>query len=134
MKKLKHIIKLDQYGCSIACIAMITNKSYFEIRDIVHKNVSRLKNKWSDHRYIGLYPQEMLDTLKSIFKRPCKFIKFSSLRKLKKHCILFICSIEGERTGGHAIIFDTKARRILDPDNMMKNLNGCNVFCCIEIQ
>jgi ABC-type bacteriocin/lantibiotic exporter with double-glycine peptidase domain len=33
--KLNHVMQLDSEGCGIACIAMLVNKSYSEIRDLV---------------------------------------------------------------------------------------------------
>ena len=134
MKKLKHVKKLDQNGCTFACIAIITGKSYFEIRDAAHKYVPRLYNIWVDHHFLGLYAQEIIDFLKSGFGIQSKLIKFVSLRALKKHCVLFICPLNGDRRYGHGVVFDAKKCCIIDPDEILEDLKDWNVFCCIEIQ
>lgn len=134
MKKLKHIKKLDQYGCVLACLAMITGKSYFEIREAVHKSVPRFKNTWSNSQVIGLLSLEMINFLKLEFNISGKHIKFRSLRALKRHCILLILPLDGNITLGHGVVFDAKARCILDPDCKLSDLKDYNIYCCIEIQ
>ncbi len=134
MRKLKPVKKLDQYGCSLACIAMITGKSYFDIRDAAHKHMPRLQNVWVNFNMIGLYGNEMIGFLKSQFGITSRFVKFASLNTLKKHCILLVCKLDGDRTHGHGVVFDAKSRSILDPDCQISHLKNYNVFCCLEIQ
>lgn len=134
MRKLKQIKQLDKYGCTIACLSMITKIPYFETRTILHEKIDRLKKASPLYKDIGLNCRELQEALINIFNIQCKFIKFSSLRKLKNHCILYICPLEGGYDYVHAVVFDVMKRRILDPSCRLKNLNEHNVLCCIEIQ
>ncbi len=64
----------------------------------------------------------------------CKFIKFSSLRALKKHCILYLVPLSGHYGGSHAIVFDAKERCIINPLDTPIDINQYNVTCCVELQ
>ncbi len=125
---------MDESGCSIACLAMITNRSYFSTREVLHQKVARLKNRFVEPMWIGLYAKELLEILTKLFKRPCREIEFTSLKKLKKHCILIV-HISGqpiERT--HSMIFDAKRRCIIDPLSQYDNLDNCSVRHCLEME
>lgn len=132
MKKIKPVIQLDQYGCTIACLAMITEKSYFGIREILHQEVGRLV-KNVPPQTIGLNSGTMLEVLSAIFNISCRFIKFSSLRALRNHCILYICPLSGHYGHVHAVVFDTKSRKLIDPGEKITDLESWNVICCIEV-
>lgn len=134
MKKLKLVKQLDKYGCTIACLSMITEISYFDVRKILHQEIDRMKNKCVSPTEIGLNCLPLKEALEKIFNIPCRFIKFLSFSKLKKHCILYICPLMGAYEFVHTIVFDAKNRRIIDPMDNLKNLNEFNIICCIEIQ
>ena len=138
MKKLKLVEQLDHWGCGIACLAMITRKSYFEIRNILHLKLPRMQRGPYEPIGIGLRCEETKEILEKIFNIPCEFIKFISLNELKKHCILVVSPLCGHHAGGsHGIIFDAKKNCILDPSDQLckiSNLNKHNVICCLEIQ
>lgn len=36
--KIKHVYQQDDTGCGIACVAMLVNKTYFEVKDYVLSN------------------------------------------------------------------------------------------------
>jgi len=133
MKKLKLVKQIDRHGCTIACLAMITGKPYFHIRTILHEKIDRLKNIPINPRGMGLYCNEFHIALTQIFKIPCKPIKFTSLRQLKNHCIIFTCPLTGNLTDTHAVVFDAENRCILDPMNQLKNLQEHNIYCCLEL-
>lgn len=134
MKKIKPVIQLDQYGCTIACLSMITEISYFGIRDILHQEIDRL-SKHVPPRSIGVDCETMLAALKEIFYIPCRFVQFSSLSMLKKHCILYTCPLSGHYYGHvHAVVFDAKSRKLIDPDEKITDLKDRNVVCCIELE
>lgn len=135
MKTLRLVKQLDECGCTIACMSMITGIPYFEIRSRLHSECSdAMKAGITDYKLIGLYCTEQQEFLEKIFGIPCRFIKFLSLNKLKKHCILSVCGLRGQ--GCHSIVFDAKIRCILDPWNgkEIKDLDKHNVKCCIEIR
>jgi len=134
MRKLKLVQQFDQCGCSIACVAMVTDMSYFMVREMTHLKVTRLvvQSPVPPH-LIGLYGKELKDLLEDIYDIPCRFVKFSSLRQIKKHCILWITALAWKEGGSHVVVFDAEKRRILDPMNILKNLNEHNVACCLEI-
>ena len=137
MEKIKPIKQLDKKGCTIACMAMVTDKSYFEIRAILHDEVDRLKKDSPiPDILMGLYCNEFKDALEKIFDIRCKYIKFLSLKKLKKHCVLYLVPLSGHYGGSHTIVFDAVKRRIIDPFSSIEkiNLDEHNVSCCIELQ
>lgn len=136
MRKIKLTRQLDQHGCTIACLSMITKIPYFQVRTILHNKIDRLKN-YVYPTHIGLSCVDLQEALEKIFNIPCRFVKFLSLGKLKNHCILYICPITGCYNNGgsvHAIIFDAKRRRLIDPAGELLNLKNHNIICCIMIQ
>ena len=137
MKTLKLVKQLDECGCTIACMSMITGIPYFEMRSRLHLECSEeVQDGIINHEKIGLSCVEEQAILERIFEIPCRFIKFLSLNELRKHCILTICDLKGR--GYHSVVFDAKTRSILDPWNGKEikgaYLNEYNVKCCIEIQ
>lgn len=135
MKILKLVKQLDECGCTIACMSMITGIPYFEMRSRLHLECpDAMKDGTTNYKLIGLHCTEEKEFLEKIFGIPCRFIKFLSLNKLKKHCILSICGLKGE--GGHSVVFDAKTRCILNPldGEEIKDLSEYNVKHCIEIQ
>lgn len=134
MQKLKLVKQIDECGCSIACLAMVTGKPYFYIRTILHEKINRLRNIPISGHLIGLHPNELCDILLNVFKIPCQFIKFISFGRLKSNCILLLCPITGSLSAKHAVVFDATNRRILDPDSKCADLKEYNVYCCIELE
>ena len=133
---MRLVKQLDLSGCTVACVAMIANESYFGMREIIHKNVPRIRNIkliTSDTYNVGLYSHEIKELLQVMLKKPCKFVKFLSLEQITKHCILFIMDLEWNNSHSHCIVFDAKNKRILDPCNRIENLDKHNVACCLEI-
>ena len=134
MEVLERVQQLDNCGCSIACLSMITGEPYFGVREILHKNIERMKDKYVAPEVIGLVFPDLQVALSDIFNIQCRFVKFTSLRKLKRHCILGICSLYGSiMQQSHSVVFDAKKRKLLDPLNTIKNLDKVNVYCCLEI-
>ena len=134
MKKLHLVKQLDKHGCTIACLATILGKPYFHIRAILHEKNARLRNRYVEPEYIGLNCREAQKALDQMFDQPCQFIQFVSCKQLAKHCILYLCPLEGCYDSIHTIVFDAQSRQILDPAGELKNLDKFNVVCCIEIQ
>jgi len=113
---------------------MITDMSYFMVREMTQDKVARLsQNPPVPPQFIGLYGGEVANILEQIYEVPCKFVKFSSLIQMKKHCILWVTPLIWIDGGTHVVVFDADKRCILDPMNMLKNLDEYNVACCIEI-
>lgn len=153
MRKLKLVKQIDTHGCGVACIAMISGKKYFEVREVLHSNIKRLmklpnfqndifskdletgvSTKICPCKYdVGIYSSEFENVLKKCLGLQCSFIKFHSLRTIKKHCILFLVRLSGYEHGSHAVVFDAKSRRILDPCDELKNLDDHNVACCLQV-
>ncbi|KKL84766.1 hypothetical protein LCGC14_1961500, partial [marine sediment metagenome] len=49
----KIVKQLDRYGCTIACLSMILGIQYFELREILHKKVRRLRDYVTEPNSIG---------------------------------------------------------------------------------
>lgn len=134
MRKLKRVQQLDKYGCTIACLAMIIDKPYFATRETIQSKIERLsKQPPVQPEFIGLYYTEFRDVLRYTFNIQCRFIKLSSLRQVKKHCVLWIVPLEWDGRIVHAMMFDAQKRCILDPMGLIKNLEEYNIASCLEI-
>lgn len=131
MRKLELVKQVDYQGCTIACLSMIVGVPYFPLREILHLKVQRLKNAIAFKR-IGLYPDEFNKILFDQFNISSRFIRFVSLRDLKKHCVLFMRPIVFDATE-HAVVYDAVARCILDPTGGSIDINNYNVCTCIMI-
>ncbi len=144
MKKLKLVKQLDESGCGIACLAMVTGESYSNTRDIVFKNVDRSKPGDMPVDETGLECEEIMDLLTDQFKIQPRLIEFISLDRLTHHCVLTIIykacdmknhkNIYGSDPTLHAVVFDAINHCILDPENRITNLNGNKVVHVIELQ
>jgi hypothetical protein len=131
MKKLKLIEQYDQGGCAIACLAALTEKTYFETRQFLYDN--RIKKQ---KEAIGLYEWDLKDILFKYFNINSKWIKFESVDKLEKHCVLYLLPIDPPKNfARHCVIYDCNEFKILDPAQCLyNNLGGYNVSNCLEIQ
>ncbi len=149
MKKLKRVIQADGKGCTIACLSMITGMKYFEMRQCLYDNARRIiyANNLvaSVDGTVGLFHHELKEALKTLFNIDSQWIQFTSIAALKKHCILFLGDLG--HTGQHVVVFDAKARKILQPargwttNHKIHTKNTCgkfvhknNVCNCLEIQ
>jgi len=133
IKKLKLVEQLDKDGCTTACLAMLLNKSYFDMRKYIHLNVERFKNHYNCYSCC-LYFFEIKEILDKL-KIKNEFIKFESFDKLKGHNILS-ASIIGPVHSAHSIIFDGKTRKILDPSRKSEYdhiKHNYNIYKCIQI-
>jgi len=137
LSALCRVQQMDERGCTIACMAMITGVHYFDVRKVLHEHVDRLSQNVLDPTLgsIGVYCDEMQKVLEEHFGVKSKFVKFESLDALRKHCVLFICPVNWRYPGsGHAVVFDALQRRILDPSReSIDNIGEYNVYCCLEI-
>lgn len=131
MRRLNLVKQLDNTGCTIACLSMIAEIPYFELRNILHSNVSRFKNAVALVN-IGLYPNEFRSILSNQFCISSRFIKFVSLGELRRHCVLFLRPIVFDSTE-HAVVYDAKTKTIFDPSGKNINIDDYNVCTCIEI-
>lgn len=130
MRKLKLVQQYDQTGCVPACLGMIVDKSYFEIRQLL------IDSKIQKHRsIIGIYEWELQEILSKYFGINSRWIKFENLSKLENHCILFLAHVYPPQTlQRHCVVYDAKECQILDPDmSLYNNLGGFNVSNCLEI-
>jgi hypothetical protein len=130
MKSIKHVKSMDKYSCSIACLAMIARVSYFEMREKLSRVSPRQHKKVMDHTDLQLYADEQYDILKTHLGIRCRGVKF--IPPMKNHCILLIAPINLVRSG-HAVVWDAKQQKILDPDSVITNLDDFNIYYCIEI-
>ncbi len=152
MKKLKYVRQLDYQGCSIACMAMIVGMKYFELREFLWNSRKRVDFRYNGPKgmsgQIGLYEGEFKDVLEKLFDIKTRAIQFQSIGKLRKHCLLLICRID-DMSNRHYLVFDAKARKILDPSGCVFNnklqitkdadgrspvFSDYNVSHCLEIQ
>ncbi len=137
MKNIKLVKQMDEHGCTIACLSMVTGVSYFQMRATMYEEVSRLRirNDPLPYRQIGLTLTEMQDILVGAFRMKVRFIKFIDLKLLKKHCIIIVCGIDMDPTiCGHAIVYDAKDKILVDPLNEITHLEEHNIISCMEIQ
>lgn len=133
MIELKLIKQMDKYGCTIACLSMLTGTPYFEMRDILHRRLDRLR-KIVDPQDIGLSCRQLKNTLKHLFGIESEFIKFHSLERLETTCVLYICPLAGPYDSQHTIIYNHATNKILDPTSELRTLEDFNVTCCLSIQ
>lgn len=132
MRELKLVKQLDKHGCTIACIAMLTGKSYFRMREILHDRLDQFRH-FVEPTKIGLNCEPFRNALKDLFDIDSQFIKFYSLELLETTCAVTICSLAGPYAGQHTVIFDHIAGKILDPLDKITTLDNHNVANCISI-
>lgn len=152
IKKLKYVEQLDPSGCTIACLAMIVDKKYFELRDFLNDKKQQVincllkENVYFPHFYkdhtssrIHFYGQEIMNILETIFQIKSRFIEFRSMENLVNHCVLTVSDIKGCKIcSSHAVLYDARKKIILDPSShfgsrLNNNLVGHNVVTCLEI-
>lgn len=134
MRSIKKVKSLDHYGCAIACLAMITNKSYFQMREKLNQVYDRHKYKITSFERLGIPVSDVYELLRTHLNVRCQGTKF--IMPMEKHCILLINPIDPYLAQKflHAIVWDAKRKRILDPDgNDNSILDNFNICCCIEI-
>lgn len=130
MRLIKHVKSMEHYGCAITCIAMIARISYWEVREKLSKVSLRHHSKLMDLRFLQMQADEIYDLLRTHFNIRCRGVKF--IEPMKNHCILFITPIYLSHSG-HAVVWDAKQKKILDPDGEIINLDNFNIYYCIEI-
>lgn len=131
MKSIKRVKSMDYYGCAVACLAMITDKSYFQMREKLSKVYDRQMGKIVRSEQLGIPITDLYDILRTHLHIRCVGAKF--VVPMKNHCILFLTPVN-LRYFTHAVVWDAKKQRILDPDSDGKNiLDDFNISYCIEI-
>ena len=138
MKSLRLVEQQYKDDCTIACLAMITGISYYRTQRILRRNanktISRLRFLKRCKRIEYIEWPKFIPILEDMFNISSRFIRFESLQNLKQHCILGVCNINGTfLKKSHAVVFDAKNRKILDPIGRREDLNQSNVFACLEI-
>lgn len=116
--KIKHVYQHDDTGCGLACVAMLVNQTYYEVKD-------QLINKGFFKRNLdfGTTFQELTNILTMFNFRPMKKRKFK-----KWNCIpakVAIASTNYDKSGGwHWVVFvrDSDGYFIYDPSKPRKKI------------
>jgi len=115
------IRQLDKDGCTTARIAMIGGTSYEHVRGNIFRDESHGMKRFLD----------------SEFNIKSRFIKFTRLEDIENDCILVVARLDlnlGPGCSVHAIVYDAKEKKILDPDtSSIKDLSNYNIVQCLEI-
>lgn len=123
------IKQLDREGCSTACVAMISGTCYEYVKEMACIITGSPNFRNDSH--------SMKRFLDNEFNIKSRFIKFNRLKDLKNDSILIVARIDlnlGPGCSVHAIVYDAKKKRILDPDDSdIKDLSNHNVIQCMEI-
>ena len=107
MKKIK---QKDRTGCGIACVAMIVNKPYSQIKKKMRSLGCFNKNTFYTEYY------DLKKTLKSYKVRTSKIYKKKSWKSMKKDAIVAI-NYNKKRDTWHWVVFDKKNNHVLDPNS-----------------
>ena len=102
---MKLIRQKHKSGCAIAALAMVANKEYDEIRNLIYPNGTRVRGLSSNRIYTTL---EKLNLNVKIDILYLKHHKYNTLN----NAILNIVTDNGTR---HAVVWDSKAKKLLDP-------------------
>lgn len=112
--KIEPVIQEEATGCGIACVAMLTQKTYKEIKEIANTNgiFAEDEKLWSETNYVRI----LLHKLN--IKTESNEIKFSSWDELPGLALLSIkYRIENDRPLWHWVVFkrDNGQDMVLDP-------------------
>lgn len=143
--KMRLIKQLDRHGCTVACLAMLLNKDYYTIRqllDLYTEILPRLAppkdpKKSSVGFDLSMYPHEITQILKALDPGiECEYIKWE--QSLKDLILLSVVPIDSYRTA-HAVVCDGEQEVIYDPMldepiGTKEYLKDCNIVNAIQIK
>jgi ABC-type bacteriocin/lantibiotic exporter with double-glycine peptidase domain len=116
--KVNHVYQHDDTGCGIACVAMIVNQTYFEVKEILKR-----EGFFNNDEYLGTDFRDINKAL-NIFNFRC-----ASKRKFKKWnnipAKIAIASTNYDSEGGwHWVLFvrDLNGYFIYDPGKRRKKI------------
>lgn len=117
--KIKHVYQHDDTGCGLACVAMIVNKTYFEVKDYVLNN-GIISN---DTNYFGTTFKQIATILN------CLGMNAYSRRKFKKWSnipakVAIASTNYGNSGNWHWVVFvrDIDGCYIYDPNKPRKKI------------
>jgi len=102
---IRHVRQEHYDGCFVACVAMLLKVSYREAFEKVYPNRDFYAGA-------GLHPHLAMRKLEALGFQ-FSYAKTKRLSSLKKDALLCI-HWEGSDTG-HAVLFDSRAKKFLDP-------------------
>jgi ABC-type bacteriocin/lantibiotic exporters, contain an N-terminal double-glycine peptidase domain len=119
---MKTIIQEDSYGCGIACIAMITGKSY---RDIKNRHVDDIRRRYGDNRdSIDISVMRLIISQYGInLPEDRDFDDWEEIVSSdeQKDCLVAInCRGSGYNAEYHWVVYDGEAEFVRDPNNTIK--------------
>lgn len=131
--------QLDREGCTIACLAMLLNCDYYEMRkklDDLNHSFSHLLSRWGEPEFIlTFYPKEICGVLLQL-RIISEYVKWYENEDKNDnnstHILLLSPAKHPEYT--HAVIYHD--RMIYDPTKdkpQPNNLENFNVHCCIRV-
>lgn len=116
--KVQHVYQHDETGCGIACVAMLTNQSYYEVKDQLIK-----RGFFKKHFDFGTTFQELTNILASFNFRPMQKRKFKKWTNIPAK--VAIVSTNYDKSGGwHWVVFvrDLDGYFIYDPGKPRKKI------------
>ncbi len=109
---MKNVFQTDKNGCWIACVSMLTDVSYNEIK-------SKFKFK---KMVTGRAAGPIVELLKELGfdcdKKSTKIDKVNALSKLDSDALIYFKNIDrhGDEDGGHWMVWDNSEKVIRDPE------------------
>jgi hypothetical protein len=113
---LMRIHQVNESGCFIACVAILTGKSYYEAFQMLHpgKNIERFRDHNIIHESVEQGAIENLQKI-GIQARPSRLRRLKSLVRHGKKPAMLIMRWKDADPGCHSVIFDPETKKILDP-------------------
>lgn len=106
---MRRIQQLDDMGCGVACVAMLTGQSYEAIRDLMYPN--------EPDTISGTNGRQLR---RALAKFDCKTVKLVRFKRGTKYQSLTFDAVlrvgfTKKNDDGHWVVWDSKRRRVLDP-------------------
>lgn len=121
---IKHVRQVHSNGCFIACMAMLTGKTYNEVFTFLFPDQDP-----NDYEFKGVLTYDVAKTATDILKRfgckskPSKYKKINSvIKKVRKNALVIVrwrmypdeVVSESNPSMCHCLVFDAETRKILD--------------------
>ena len=108
---MRTVKQKDKNGCGVACVAMLTNVSYEEARDVIYR-AGRSRLTKTEDLYIAL---------KALGRNPLSKTRrgfySTKLHELKTDALVFVELDDDGDNPKHWMVWDAAAKKLRDPDN-----------------
>ena len=107
---MRRVQQLDDMGCGVACVAMLTGQSYSAIRDLMYPN--------GPDTIRGTHGEQLRHALACFGCKTVELVRFKKgtrYQSLTFDAVLKV-GLTKRSVGGHWVVWDSERRRVLDPD------------------